>query len=217
MADPDSGDVGWYSPTRRAILPLAPPSKPGAPAFHLPRSLAKTIRKAPFLLSSDLAFGAVTQACGEPRPERPESWIDDQILRMYAALHNAGHAHSIEAWRPPEREGGELVLVGGIYGVSIGRAFIAESMFCRPEWGGTDASKVCLAALVGHLRVREYQLLDVQIANPHTKRFGVIEVPKARFLRLFGEAAKLGNMPSGDEWGVFDAAAAIRALASVAA
>jgi leucyl/phenylalanyl-tRNA--protein transferase len=200
MADPATGRVGWFSADPRAIIPLDPG------AFHVSRSLARRLRSHRFVVTADRAFEAVTRACAEPRPDRPDTWIDARILRAYAVLLRAGHAHSVEAWLPPPLPDGagrnvgsalradtspRSALVGGIYGIAIGGAFIAESMFCRPELGGTDASKVCLAHLVAHLRARGFRLLDVQIANPHTLRFGVVEISRSAFIRRLKSAATL--------------------------
>lgn len=175
------------------------------PAFHVPRSVEKRIRSQKFQLTSDHDFEGVIRACAEPTASRggkQGSWIDDQIIAIYTALARHGHAHSIEAWlsvaqtqsnaastskagteNDASSERTDRILVGGIYGVSIGSAFFAESMFCRPERGGTDASKVCLVTLVRHLRTLGYTLLDVQLANPHTERFGVIEIPREQYLK----------------------------------
>lgn len=208
---PDVRPVRWYSPDPRAIMPLE------EPAFHVPRSVEKRIRSQKFQLTSDREFEGVIRACAEPtisRGGKEGSWIDDQITALYTALARHGHAHSIEAWLPAEKvqsdsvpnnktdtqaesssERSHRILVGGIYGVSIGSAFFAESMFCRPERGGTDASKVCLVTLVRHLRTLGYTLLDVQLANPHTERFGVIEIARDEYLE------RLRNATDGpDPW-----------------
>lgn len=177
---PRPGPIRWYNPDPRAILPL----EPGG--FHVSRSLRRTIRSGRFALTSDTDFEGVIRACAEPRPGREESWIDERIIWAYTALHRAGHAHSIEARLAGA--GPDAPLVGGIYGVRLGAAFFAESKFSRPEIGGTDASKVCLAALVAHLRRRGFELLDVQIANPHTEQFGVVEIPRREYLERLRRA-----------------------------
>jgi leucyl/phenylalanyl-tRNA---protein transferase len=178
MADPRSGRLDWYAPDPRAVIPL----EPGG--FHISRSLARRLRSGRFVMRTDTAFERVITCCAEPRPERPETWIDERIIGAYTLLHRAGHAHCIEAWLQTTQ--GEQ-LVGGLYGVSIGTAFFAESMFCRPEIGdppgGTDASKVCLAHLVSHVRARGYGLLDVQFRNPHIDQFGVVDVPRKEYMR----------------------------------
>lgn len=195
---PRPGPIGWYNPDPRAIIPLEPGADGGG--FHVSRSLRRTIRSRRFTLTSDTDFEGVIRACAEPRPGREESWIDARIIAAYTALHRAGHAHSIEARLAVE--GGAGPLVGGIYGVRLGAAFFAESKFSRPELGGTDASKVCLAALVAHLRSRGFELLDVQIANPHTEQFGVVEIRRREYLSRLRRA--LERDPG---WGEFDGAA----------
>lgn len=130
-------------------------------------------------------------ACAEIRPDRGgagASWISEEMIDAYTALHLVGHAHSIEAWRT--ESGGRESLVGGIYGVSIGAAFFAESMFCRPELGGSGSSSVCLIRLVEHLRACDFQIMDVQIVNPHTARFGVVEVSGRQFAIHLDQAVR---------------------------
>lgn len=194
MADPRSGRLDWYAPDPRAVIPL----EPGG--FHVPRSLARRVRSGRFTMRTDTAFEHVITCCAQPRPERPETWIDDRIITTYTLLHRAGHAHSIEAWLPTS-DGEQLA--GGLYGVSLGAAFFAESMFCRPEVGdppgGTDASKVCLVHLVSHLRKGGYQLLDVQFRNPHIDRFGVIDLPRSEYMRRLTRAAA-----EPAQWGPFE-------------
>ncbi len=207
MADSqDPGaDVRWFSPDPRAILPLR--ERDG---LHVPGRLRERERARPFLLTSDRAFEEVMRQCARPRRDEPETWIDERLIRAYAALHRAGHAHSIEAWteegtkRPghegaqPERaaidrvtreiDGRPHVLVGGVYGVHIGSAFMAESKFHRADLGGTDASKLCLLALVRHLDARGFTLCDTQFINPHIARFGVREISRDEYLVLLGDA-----------------------------
>lgn len=174
MADPHSGMIGWYDPDPRAVIPL----EPGA--FRVPRSLRQRVRSGKFLIASDTAFEQVIRACA--RPEKPEErWIDASIIEAYCTLHAHGHAHSVEAWLPDPS--GQPVLVGGLYGVALGGLFAGESMFSRPDLGGTDASKVCLVHLVGHLRRRGYQLLDTQFSNPHMARFGCCEISRLDYHR----------------------------------
>ncbi|GAB4384716.1 MAG: leucyl/phenylalanyl-tRNA--protein transferase [Phycisphaerales bacterium] len=181
MADPLSRMIRWYDPDPRAIIPL----EPGA--FRVPRSLRQRVRSGRFQITSDTAFERVIRACA--RPEKPEEcWIDASIIEAYCTLHRHGHAHSIEAWLAgPE---GRLRLVGGLYGVALGGLFAGESMFSRPDLGGTDASKVCLVHLVGHLRRRGYLLLDTQFSNPHMARFGCREIPRLDYHRLLRAAVQ---------------------------
>lgn len=203
MADPDTGDLNFYTADPRGILPLDPPN-----AFHVPRSLHRRLRSGWFDIRADTAFEGVVRGCALPRPREPVSWIDDRIVDLYTLLHRAGHAHSVEAWRTDAATGDEH-LVGGIYGVSIGAAFFGESMFSLPRpratspaanghaaaarrhpLDGTDASKVCLAHLVHHLRARGYTLFDTQLVNPHIARFGCVEIPAADYLRRLAEAVE---------------------------
>jgi len=219
MADPETGRIDWFSPSRRALMPVCfAPDQKGR-AFHVSRSLAARIRSRRFHVTADETFEGVIRSCGERRPERPETWIDERIVHAYSAMFRAGHAHSVEAWlapgpgdRTPDGSPspsrifsptGDRVLVGGVYGVRIGSAFFAESMFCRPEFGsaagadgraaslpGTDASKVCLFHLVSHLAQRGCRVMDVQFNNPHIAKFGVYTVARASYLKLLAQACE---------------------------
>ena len=162
-------EVFWVRPEIRGIIPLD--------AFHVPRSLAKTLRHNPFDIRFDTDFEGVIDACAEKRDERPSTWINGPIREAYVQLHYMGHCHSVEAWR-------EGHLVGGLYGVSLGRVFFGESMFSKE----TDASKACLVALVERLRQQGYSLLDTQFTTEHLKRFGAIDVPRAQYEQLLAEA-----------------------------
>jgi leucyl/phenylalanyl-tRNA--protein transferase len=159
----DGPDLYWVSPEHRGIIPLE--------SFHVPKRLARTVRSDRFGVTTDLAFVDVMRACAEPAPGREQSWINDDILRLYTALHASGHAHSVECWRDGK-------LVGGLYGVSLGAAFFGESMFSRE----TDASKVALVHLVARLIEGGYQLLDTQFITSHLARFGTIEIPRDEYL-----------------------------------
>jgi leucyl/phenylalanyl-tRNA--protein transferase len=143
----------------------------------VPRRLARTIRQGPFTVTADRAFAEVMRACAAPAAGRAESWINDEILRLYTALHAGGHAHSIECWQNGE-------LAGGLYGVRLGGAFFGESMFSRAR----DASKVALAALVDGLKRGGFTLLDTQFLTAHLARFGAVEVPRAEYLALLQRA-----------------------------
>lgn len=160
-----SSDVFWVEPRRRGVLPLD--------AFHLPRSLARTLRRERFRLTIDAAFDAVLAGCAEPVPGRSETWINPMIADAYRALAVRGHAHSVEAWDSDGQ------LAGGLYGVRLGAAFFGESMFTRVR----DASKCCLAALVALLREGGFRLLDTQFLTDHLAGFGAVEVT-ARDYRL---------------------------------
>ena len=165
----DDPGIFWIDPTERGILPLD--------GFHLPRSLRKTIRRAPFDIRVDTAFAAVVDGCAEAAPGRMETWINGQIRSLTLALAQEGFAHSVEAW-----DGDELV--GGLYGVSLGGAFFGESMFSRR----TDASKVALAYLWERLCRGGYQLLDTQFLTGHLERFGAIEIDRDTYQALLAEA-----------------------------
>jgi leucyl/phenylalanyl-tRNA--protein transferase len=173
MAEPESGGIDWYSPDPRAVIPLE--------AFHVPRSLARVVRQGRFQIRSDTAFEVVMRRCAGGRAEG--SWIDERLVRAYVDLHRRGGAHSVEAWRDDE-------LVGGLYGVHLGGAFFGESMFCRPDIGGRDASKVCLVHLVQRLRDRGFSLLDTQFWNPHMAQFNCVEIPRREYLRRLGAALR---------------------------
>jgi leucyl/phenylalanyl-tRNA---protein transferase len=162
----DEGEIRWFSPDPRGILPLD--------RFHVSTRLARVVRGGRFRIEIDRAFRAVMRACASvPRGERDGgTWIDAEILESYEALHAAGLAHSVEAWQGTS-------LVGGLYGVALGGAFFGESMFHTV----TDASKVALVALVERMRERGYTLLDVQWVTEHLARFGAIEIPKRTYLR----------------------------------
>jgi leucyl/phenylalanyl-tRNA--protein transferase len=165
----DDPELFWVDPVRRGILPLD--------GFHLPRRLARTLRANRFEISCDRDFIQVMRGCAEPTSERPQTWINDEILSVYSALHERGFAHSVEARI-------EDALVGGLYGVTLGGAFFGESMFSRV----TDASKVALAHLVAKLKRGGFHLLDTQFVTEHLQRFGAIEISRAQYRRLLAEA-----------------------------
>lgn len=194
--------VVWLNPDPRGVIPLD--------GFRVPRSLRRRVRSRRFTVRADTAFAGVIRGCAGPRWYESGTWIDEWIERTYALLHGAGHAHCVEAWvggrgeetgrrSDAETECSGEVLVGGVYGVSIGGAFFAESMFCRPDLGGTDASKVALVHLVHHLRRRGYALMDTQFWNEHIDRFGCVEIPRGAYLRRLGEAVGMGV-----QWGELD-------------
>lgn len=168
----------WVHPKRRGIIPLA--------GFHLPRKLARRVRAAPFRVSVDTDFAAVIAACAAPtdHPTRRSTWINGTIRAAYTGLHALGHAHSVEC------RDADGVLVGGLYGVSIGGAFFGESMFSR----ATDASKIALVHLVGRLVAGGYSLLDTQFVTPHLQQFGAVELRREQYLeRLQAALAQPGN------------------------
>jgi leucyl/phenylalanyl-tRNA--protein transferase len=170
MADSaDDPEVFWVRPETRGVIPLD--------GFHVPKSLAKVVRQGRFDVGFDVDFAAVIDGCAESREVRRSTWINGPIREAYGRLFEIGHAHTVEA----RREGR---LVGGLYGVSLGRAFFGESMFSRE----TDASKVCLVHLVERLRERGFVLLDTQFTTEHLKRFGAVDVPRRRYERMLEEA-----------------------------
>jgi leucyl/phenylalanyl-tRNA--protein transferase len=168
MADPD-GEIGWYSPHPRCIFPLD--------QFHVPRTVRQAIHRGVFEIRINTAFDAVIAGCAN-RPEG--TWISDEVVRVYRALHHRGFAHSVECWQGS-------ALAGGLYGVALGGAFFGESMFTRVS----NASKVALAALVERLRARGFVLLDTQWNTPHLARFGATEIPRREYLRRLRHALTL--------------------------
>jgi leucyl/phenylalanyl-tRNA---protein transferase len=165
----DDPELFWVDPRRRGILPLD--------GFHVPKRLRRVVRHGGFEIRCDSAFEEVMRGCAEATEKRPNTWINDEIVRLYAGLFVRGAAHSVEAWQ-------EGMLVGGLYGVSIGAAFFGESMFSR----ATDASKVALVHLAARLRFGGYRLLDTQFLTPHLAQFGGVEITRAHYHRLLGEA-----------------------------
>jgi leucyl/phenylalanyl-tRNA---protein transferase len=165
----DDPELFWVDPHRRGILPLD--------GFHVPRRLRRVVRQASFEIRCDSAFEEVIRGCAEATEKRPNTWINDEIVRLYGALFARGAAHSVEAWQDGE-------LVGGLYGVSLGAAFFGESMFSR----ATDASKVALVHLAARLRLGGYRLLDTQFLTAHLVHFGGIEITRTRYHRLLAEA-----------------------------
>ena len=184
MADSrDADEIFWVEPRQRAILPF--------PQFRLSRSLAKRVRTGRFSVTRDTAFAEVVRACAD----RAETWINADIERATLGLHAAGQAHSVECW---EGEGDTRQLVGGLYGVRLGRAFFGESMFARR----TDASKVALAWLVARLKVGHFELLDCQFMTDHLASLGAVSVKRDLYVELLS-----GALGSGSGAGVASAGA----------
>jgi leucyl/phenylalanyl-tRNA--protein transferase len=165
-------DIFWVEPRNRAIIPVD--------GFHVSRSLARTLRLGRFTVTRDQAFAEVMRGCAE----REETWINAEIERATLGLHAAGHAHSIECWRGED-------LVGGVYGVRLGRAFFGESRFSRT----TDASKVALAWLVARLRVGHFTLLDCQFMTAHLASLGAVSLARDDYVALL--SAALGTDSAG--------------------
>jgi leucyl/phenylalanyl-tRNA--protein transferase len=165
----DDPELFWVDPERRGILPLD--------GFHIPRRLRRVVRQGRFTIRVDGDFTGTIAGCAEATDKRPNTWINDEIVRLYTGLHTRGFAHSVECWDGD-------ALVGGLYGVAIGGAFFGESMFSRVA----DASKVALAHLVARLIRGGYRLLDTQFVTDHLKRFGATEVSRARYRHMLDEA-----------------------------
>jgi leucyl/phenylalanyl-tRNA--protein transferase len=193
-----AAELFWVEPRTRAIIPID--------AFHMSRSLRRTLRSGRFHVSIDRAFGRVIAACAN----REETWINDEIESAMLALHASGHAHSVEVWHAnPEDSGPGPRLVGGLYGVRLGRAFFGESMFSTM----TDASKVALAWLVARLKVGGFALLDCQFMTDHLASLGAVSVPRADYVALL--AAALGGGSAGG--GAASSAGAVPASAAPSA
>jgi leucyl/phenylalanyl-tRNA--protein transferase len=170
MADAREDErIFLIDPDRRGVIPLT--------AFHVPRRLARTIRRDIYGVRVDTAFESVIEACAEARPGRLETWINAPIQSLYGELYARGLAHSIECWE-------DGALVGGLYGVSLGAAFFGESMFSVAR----DASKVALAHLIARLIAGGYQLLDTQFLTSHLAQFGAQDIPRAHYRKRLSQA-----------------------------
>lgn len=161
----DNGEIEWFSPDPRGILPLD--------SFRVPHGLRRALRKGVFEIRISTAFEEVMRSCAA----REETWINEEIIASYTRLYELGHAHSVEAWH-------EGKLAGGLYGVVLGGAFFGESMFHSV----TDASKIALWALVERMRTRNFLLLDTQWQTEHLEQFGVIEIQRRHYLKLLARA-----------------------------
>ena len=169
----------WWSPDPRMVL--------FPEELKVSRSLRKAATRGPYEVRCDTAFREVMEACAQPRANQSGTWIVPEMVAAYTALHERGLAHSVEAWRDGE-------LVGGLYGVGLGKVFFGESMFAR----ATDASKVALVHLVERLRGRDYRLIDCQQATPHLASLGAREIPRAAFAQVLRESIQYP--PSGESW-----------------
>ena len=164
-------EVFWVRPETRGIIPLD--------AFHIPSRLARTVRNTHLTIACDRDFDAVIEACAAPGPKRARTWINDRIRALYRGLFDIGHCHTVEVYDGD-------ALVGGLYGVSLGRAFFGESMFHVAR----DASKIALVHLVARLRAGGYRLLDTQYLTDHLKMFGTAEISRARYQRELAKAIR---------------------------
>ena len=158
----EDGQIGWFSPDPRGIIPLD--------HVHVPARLARVLRSGRFEVAVDRDFEGVMRACAADREDG--TWISGEIIESYVELHRQGLAHSVETWRDGR-------LAGGLYGVHLGGAFFGESMFHHE----TDASKVALMALIERMRSRGLSLLDIQWVTPHLAQFGAIEIPREEYVR----------------------------------
>ncbi len=164
----EDGEIGWFSPDPRGVLPLD--------TFHMPHRLSRVVRKQAFEIRINHDFERVMRECAA-REDEDSTWISEEIIQCYVALHRRGRAHSVEAWQDGR-------LAGGLYGVHLGAAFFGESMSHRV----TDASKVALAALIERLRARGFTLLDIQWVTPHLQQFGAVEIARAEYLQRLADA-----------------------------
>ncbi|MGC2781247.1 MAG: leucyl/phenylalanyl-tRNA--protein transferase [Bradyrhizobium sp.] len=177
----DDPTLFWVEPELRGLIPLN--------GFRVASRLARTVRSDTFVVTVNQAFKAVMDGCAEPQPGREDTWINRRIRELYSGLYALGHCHSVECWQDGE-------LVGGLYGVSLGRAFFGESMFHRTR----DASKVALVHLVARLIAGGFELLDTQYVTEHLRTFGAIEIPRRRYTVLLekalaGPAANFARLP----------------------
>lgn len=170
MADSrGSREIYWMDPVHRGVFPIE--------GFHISRSLARRIKAGGYEARADSDFEQVVTLCAA----RDETWINDEIFNLYVALHRMGHAHSQEIWRDGE-------LIGGVYGVTLGRAFFGESMFSR----ATDGSKLALAHLIARLKAGGFQLFDTQYLTPHLASLGAVEIPRKTYRDLLARALEGG-------------------------
>jgi leucyl/phenylalanyl-tRNA--protein transferase len=165
----DDATLYWIDPEKRGILPLD--------KFHIPRRLRRRVRSREYDVRCDTAFEDVIRCCAKPADDRSETWINEEIIRLYIELHKMGRAHSVETWKDGS-------LVGGLYGVSLGAAFFGESMFSL----SVDASKVALVHLVGALKKSGFKLLDSQFVTLHLAQFGAVEIHRSGYRQLLASA-----------------------------
>ena len=165
----DDKPILWWSPDPRMVIELD--------AFEPSRSLRKLLRRGGFTFSLDTSFAQVIQSCAAPRNDDAGTWITGEMQNAYTALHDLGFAHSVEVWQ-------DGVLVGGLYGVAIGKQFFGESMFSKVS----NASKAALSTLAKQLRRWDFALVDCQIANPHLESLGAVEIARSDFLNSIAAA-----------------------------
>ncbi|MCP9756291.1 leucyl/phenylalanyl-tRNA--protein transferase [Lacihabitans sp. CCS-44] len=174
MADSSEGEIYWYSPDPRAIIPID--------TYKPSKSLKPTLNQNVFEIAFNTNFKEVMKNCALPRFEDDETWISQDIIDSYHNLHKLGFAHSVEVYK-------QEILVGGLYGVSVGSAFFGESMFHKVP----NASKVAFHYLMENLKQRNFKLLDTQFINDNVKRFGAIEIPKRQFMKILKDSISTKN------------------------
>lgn len=185
MADSrTSRNLYWLEPEQRGVIPLD--------GFHVPRRLRRTIRQKPYEVRANTAFREVIAACAERYSGQQDSWINDDIRRLYVGLHEMGTAHSVECWKDGK-------LVGGLYGVALGAAFFGESMFSL----AVDASKIALVHLVARLKLGGFTLLDTQFVTKHLQQFGTIEISRNAYRERLAAALRRSavfqpDLPEGE-------------------
>ena len=167
----DDDEIHFFEPDMRGIIPLHPP--------HIPKRLLRLVKQRPYDVRYNTAFHQVITQCAHITSDRPDSWINQTIIELYVALHAMGFAHSVEVYDGTE-------LIGGLYGIKLGRVFFGESMFSRRP----NTSKIALTHLMARLHYGGFQLLDAQFGNDHLAQFGLIEIPKNTFQEQLQEALK---------------------------
>ncbi len=167
----DDPNLYWINPKKRGVIPIND--------FKISKNLRKEIKKKKFLITINKDFKGVIKNCAKKTKNRPSTWINKEIIKLYSNLHKIGHAHSIEAWHQDK-------LVGGLYGVSLGSAFFGESMFSIMS----NSSKICLVYLLANLKIKKFTLLDTQFVNPHLKKLGAIEISRKKYLKMLGSSLK---------------------------
>jgi leucyl/phenylalanyl-tRNA--protein transferase len=176
MADQrEDSDIYWYDPPKRGQLSIHD--------LHVSRSLRRTVLKQNYDIKIDSAFEGVIDLCAEAAKDRPQTWINQGIRDLFVALHHAGYAHSVEVWTKQETP---PRLVGGLYGLALGKAFMGESMVSRTP----DASKIALVHLCARLKAGGFTILDTQFVNEHLKQFGVYEIDRDDYLQNLAQALK---------------------------
>ena len=167
----DDPNIYWINPKKRGVIPIN--------NFKISKSLKKEIKRNKFKVTVNKSFEEVIRNCAKKTKNRPATWINKEIIKLYSNLHEIGHAHSIEAWFQNK-------LVGGLYGVSLGSAFFGESMFSSMS----NASKICLVYLIANLKFKGFTLLDIQFVNPYLKKLGAIEISRKKYLEILGNSLK---------------------------